>query len=145
MRIGAETGLAGDRRRVRMKGEAAIPAVPLVIRPRDREIARSRESPLPDGGPNRIMRCLHSPSGLVSALSSRVARAPLSLLSLQILLLPGLLLLISGATPGVAADSGLVRSERPEEAELYFITPRDGDRVSSPVTVRFGLAGMGVS
>lgn len=61
------------------------------------------------------------------------------------MLLPGLLLLVSGATPGVAADSGLVRSERPEDAKLYFITPRDGDRVSSPVTVRFGLAGMGVS
>lgn len=33
----------------------------------------------------------------------------------------------------------------PGEAELYFISPKDGDTVNSPVTVRFGLAGMGVA
>lgn len=33
----------------------------------------------------------------------------------------------------------------PEGAEAYFITPRDGDVVSNPVVVRFGLVNMGVS
>jgi hypothetical protein len=32
-----------------------------------------------------------------------------------------------------------------EEAMLYFISPADGAMVSSPVTVRFGLKGMGVA
>lgn len=31
------------------------------------------------------------------------------------------------------------------EASLYFITPAHGEVVSSPVTVRFGLKGMGVA
>ncbi|KAA3629128.1 MAG: DUF4399 domain-containing protein [Proteobacteria bacterium] len=30
-------------------------------------------------------------------------------------------------------------------ADLYIISPQDGATVSSPVTVRFGLAGMGVA
>ena len=33
----------------------------------------------------------------------------------------------------------------PEDAELYFIGLADGDTVSSPLTVRFGLSGMGVA
>ncbi|RVT87094.1 DUF4399 domain-containing protein [Rhodobacteraceae bacterium CCMM004] len=33
----------------------------------------------------------------------------------------------------------------PEGVELYFVTPQDGETVSSPVTVRFGLSGMGVA
>lgn len=51
-----------------------------------------------------------------------------------------LLLLASGA---VAA--GLPRSTAPAGAQLYFISPRDGATVSSPVTVRFGLRGMGIA
>ncbi|NNE05298.1 MAG: DUF4399 domain-containing protein [Xanthomonadales bacterium] len=31
------------------------------------------------------------------------------------------------------------------EARLYFISPQDGETVSSPLTVRFGLDGMGVA
>ena len=30
-------------------------------------------------------------------------------------------------------------------AEVYFISPRDGETVHNPVTVRFGLRGMGVA
>ena len=41
---------------------------------------------------------------------------------------------------GVAAAT-----ESPAGAELYFIAPVDGDTVSSPVTVLFGLRGMGVA
>ncbi|MDY6981292.1 MAG: DUF4399 domain-containing protein [Pseudomonadota bacterium] len=33
----------------------------------------------------------------------------------------------------------------PEGAAVYFVTPTDGQTVSSPVTVRFGLDGMGVA
>ena len=33
----------------------------------------------------------------------------------------------------------------PEGAEVYFITPADGDTLTGPVTVRFGLKNMGVS
>ncbi|GAB4350418.1 MAG: DUF4399 domain-containing protein [Immundisolibacter sp.] len=37
------------------------------------------------------------------------------------------------------------RTPAPADAELYFITPTDGTTVTSPVTVRFGLKGMGVA
>lgn len=33
----------------------------------------------------------------------------------------------------------------PDGAELYFIGISDGDSVSSPVTIRFGLSGMGIA
>lgn len=46
--------------------------------------------------------------------------------------------------PTVAfADSH--RTPAPEGASVYFIAPQDGATVSSPVTVRFGLSGMGVA
>jgi hypothetical protein len=43
------------------------------------------------------------------------------------------------------ADAGVPRSERPTDAALYFISPEGGARLTSPVTVRFGLRGMGVA
>ncbi len=52
-------------------------------------------------------------------------------LALSLLLLSPLLAL--AATPA------------PPGAEVYFISPKDGETVSSPVTVRFGLKGMGVA
>ncbi|HET8899670.1 MAG TPA: DUF4399 domain-containing protein [Rhodanobacteraceae bacterium] len=39
----------------------------------------------------------------------------------------------------------LARSSAPAGARLYIISPVDGATVTSPVTVRFGLAGMGVA
>jgi hypothetical protein len=39
----------------------------------------------------------------------------------------------------------LARSPAPAGAEVYFIAPTDGQTVSGPVTVRFGLKGMGVA
>ncbi|MGB5233625.1 MAG: DUF4399 domain-containing protein [Candidatus Macondimonas sp.] len=33
----------------------------------------------------------------------------------------------------------------PPGAAVYFITPRDGEQIRGPVTVRFGLKGMGVA
>jgi hypothetical protein len=43
----------------------------------------------------------------------------------------------------IAAD--LPRSLAPAEVALYFIAPQDGAKVANPVTVRFGLKGMGVA
>jgi Domain of unknown function (DUF4399) len=43
----------------------------------------------------------------------------------------------------IAAD--LPRSPAPKDVELYIISPADGATVASPVTVRFGLRGMGVA
>jgi hypothetical protein len=58
-------------------------------------------------------------------------------------LLPALALML---LPLVAvAQTGLEREPAPEGAEVYFISPLDGAVVSSPVTVRFGLRGMGVA
>lgn len=45
--------------------------------------------------------------------------------------------------PSLAGD--LPRSPSPPGAELYFIAPGDGETLSGPFTVRFGLRGMGVA
>ena len=39
----------------------------------------------------------------------------------------------------------LPRTPSPADAKVYFITPKDGQTIKSPVTVRFGLSGMGVA
>jgi hypothetical protein len=39
----------------------------------------------------------------------------------------------------------LERTPAPDGAELYIITPTDGATLESPVTVRFGLRGMGLA
>ncbi|WP_308367871.1 MULTISPECIES: DUF4399 domain-containing protein [unclassified Microbulbifer] len=36
-------------------------------------------------------------------------------------------------------------SEAPEGAEVYIISPKDGEKVGETFTVRFGLSGMGVA
>jgi hypothetical protein len=41
----------------------------------------------------------------------------------------------------LAAD----RTPSPKGAEVYIISPKDGAVVNSPVTVRFGLKGMGIA
>ena len=43
---------------------------------------------------------------------------------------------------GVIAED---RSASTPGTELYFVTPADGAAVSGPITVRFGLKGMGVA
>jgi hypothetical protein len=37
------------------------------------------------------------------------------------------------------------RTPSPKGAEVYLIAPKDGETVSSPVAVKFGLKGMGVA
>ncbi len=44
-----------------------------------------------------------------------------------------------------AAAGAIARTPRPADAKLYIISPTNGETVSSPVTVRFGLVGMGVA
>lgn len=58
-------------------------------------------------------------------------KTPLRSLALPLLLISPLLAL--AATPA------------PPGADVYFISPKDGETVSGPVTVRFGLKGMGVA
>jgi len=45
----------------------------------------------------------------------------------------------------VTSSIALDRSPSPENAELYFISPKNGETVSGPITVIFGLKGMGVA
>lgn len=42
-------------------------------------------------------------------------------------------------------SSAQAQTPATENAELYFISPKDGDAVSNPITVRFGLKNMGVA
>ena len=46
---------------------------------------------------------------------------------------------------GSATAADLPRSPAPKDVELYIISPVDGATVTNPVTVRFGLRGMGVA
>ena len=39
----------------------------------------------------------------------------------------------------------LARTPAPDNAELYFISLDDGDALSNPITIRFGLKNMGVA
>ena len=45
------------------------------------------------------------------------------------------------AATALAAD----RMAAPAGAEVYFIAPQDGAKVHSPVTIKFGLKGMGIA
>ena len=51
-----------------------------------------------------------------------------------------LLILLSSAT---AAGAG--ETPAPADAKVYFVNLKDGDRVISPLVVRFGLSGMGIA
>lgn len=52
--------------------------------------------------------------------------------------------LVVGAVLGGCAKPH-THAALPEKDGVYFITPRDGDVVTSPVVVRFGLKGKGVA
>lgn len=56
--------------------------------------------------------------------------------------LASLLLATAFASTVIANE---LSSPAPSEARVYFITPTDGQEVTSPFTVRFGLGGMGVA
>jgi hypothetical protein len=46
---------------------------------------------------------------------------------------------------GLFVTAANAASPAPADARVYIISPADGDVVSSPVTVKFGLSGMGVA
>ena len=46
---------------------------------------------------------------------------------------------------GAAGAAELPRTPAPKDVELYIVSPGDGETVKSPVTVRFGLRGMGIA
>ena len=45
----------------------------------------------------------------------------------------------------LASAPAFARTPAPAGANVYIISPADGETVSSPVTVKFGLSGMGVA
>lgn len=58
------------------------------------------------------------------------------------IMLSMLLVLVLCMPPVIANE---LISPTPPGAEVYFIAPSDGQTVTSPVIVRFGLRGMGVA
>jgi hypothetical protein len=56
-----------------------------------------------------------------------------------------LLLVAAPVALPVAAQDPAQRVPAPEGAAVYFISPTDGATVTSPLTVRFGMRGMGVA
>jgi len=56
-----------------------------------------------------------------------------------------LLLTLPAFGPAQEAPAALPRTASPEGALVYFLAPANGATVTSPVTIRFGLRGMGVA
>ena len=54
---------------------------------------------------------------------------------------------VTGAALALAATASFAqdRLASPADAQVYIISPKDGAKVSSPVTVQFGLKGMGIA
>lgn len=57
----------------------------------------------------------------------------------------GLLAIALGAAALAQTPSAMPRTAAPADAKVYFISPKNGETVKGPVTVRFGLTGMGVA
>jgi hypothetical protein len=53
-------------------------------------------------------------------------------------------LLVAGAF-ALISNAALAQTAAPDDAAVYIISPKDGERISAPVTVQFGLRGMGVT
>ena len=66
---------------------------------------------------------------VLSGCSEQQAEAPVSAIADQ---------------PATSAPVALQRTASPEGASVFFITPADGDIVSSPVGIKFGIDGMKV-
>jgi hypothetical protein len=47
--------------------------------------------------------------------------------------------------PAPAADAPPAALQPAAGAEVYLISPKDGEKIHGPVTVRFGLKGMGIA
>ena len=57
----------------------------------------------------------------------------------------GVLTAMAMAVATAHAEGTLERKPAPPGAAVYLISPSDGEKLSSPVTLRFGLRGMGVA
>jgi hypothetical protein len=55
------------------------------------------------------------------------------------------LMAATAAAFGLSATAQDFRQPAPATAKVYFIEPKDGAEISGPVTVKFGLSGMGVA
>jgi len=55
------------------------------------------------------------------------------------------MVLVGLSLAGLATAAETPRTKSPPGAEVYIIAPQDGATVSSPVTIRFGLKGMGIA
>jgi len=53
--------------------------------------------------------------------------------------------LLCGGAFALAASLSQAREPSPAGAEVYIVSPKDGAKVQSPVTVVFGLKGMGIA
>jgi hypothetical protein len=53
--------------------------------------------------------------------------------------------LVCGGAFALAASLAQAREPSPTGAEVYIVSPKDGAKVKSPVTVVFGLKGMGIA
>ena len=56
-----------------------------------------------------------------------------------------LVTLVCGGVFALAASLSQAREPSPAGAEVYIVSPKDGAKVKSPVTVVFGLKGMGIA
>ena len=56
-----------------------------------------------------------------------------------------LVTLVCGGAFALAASLSQAREPSPAGAEVYIVSPKDGAKVKSPVTVVFGLKGMGIA
>ena len=54
-------------------------------------------------------------------------------------------LIIAFSVLCVTAANALAQTPAPEGAKVYFLEPQDGAEVSNPVTIKFGLKGMGIA
>ena len=55
------------------------------------------------------------------------------------------ILQIAGMAALCLTGAALAREPSPAGAEVYIVSPKDGAKVKSPVTVVFGLRGMGIA
>lgn len=65
--------------------------------------------------------------------------------SVSLTRLATLALVTGGFALAAGSAVGMERVSAPEGAEVYFISPQDGDTVESPVRIQMGLRGMGVA
>ena len=66
-------------------------------------------------------------------------------IALTFCLMVGLILVSQSFSASALADGQPERSIAPDNAQAYLIAPQDGAIVSSPLTVKFGLSGMGIA